>query len=96
MGEFVIRMGIPEMKKRWDDLQNGYRQGTLSRKDEQLYRKWGKAMKLLSADPMHVSLHSHAIDVLSRRYGEKVWQSYLENRRSAALRMYWIYGPGRG
>ena len=35
----------------------------------------------------------HEISVLSRRYGVKVWQSYLENKNSGARRMYWVYGP---
>lgn len=25
----------------------------------------------------------------------RVWQSYLENRNSRAMRMYWVYGPGK-
>ena len=32
---------------------------------------------------------------LSRRYGMKVWQSYLENKKSGARRMYWVYGPNK-
>ena len=31
--------------------------------------------------------------IASRRYGMKVWQSYLENKTSGAMRMYWVYGP---
>ena len=23
----------------------------------------------------------------------KVWQSYLENKTSGTMRMYWVYGP---
>ena len=30
-----------------------------------------------------------------RRYGMKVWQSYLENKTSKARRMYWVYGPNQ-
>lgn len=26
----------------------------------------------------------------------KVFQSYLENRTSRAMRMYWVYGPEKG
>jgi len=58
-----------------------------------LYKKWGKALKLLSADPGYPSLQTHEIEPLSRRYGMKVWQSYLENKTSGAMRMYWVYGP---
>ena len=28
-----------------------------------------------------------------RHYGMKGWQSYLENKISGAMRMYWVYGP---
>ena len=58
-----------------------------------MYKKWGKALKLLSADPGYPSLQTHEIEPLSRRYGMKVWQSYLENKTSGAMRMYWVYGP---
>jgi len=94
--DFIIRMGIPEMKERWNHLVAGHKCGTLSKGEEQLYQKWGKAMRLLSLNPLHPSLHSHEIPPLSNRYGQKVWQSYLENRTSTAKRMYWVYGPGRG
>ena len=90
---FNIRMGIPEMEALWNKLQTGHRNGKNSKKDEELYMKWGSALKKLSVDPMYPSLHTHEIEPLSRRYGMKVWQSYLENKTSKARRMYWVYGP---
>ena len=33
------------------------------------------------------------LKLLSENYGERVWQSYLENKTSGAMRMYWVYGP---
>ena len=90
---FNIRMGIPEMEALWNKLQTGHRNGKNSKKDEELYMKWGSALKKLSADPMYPSLHTHEIEPLSRRYGMKVWQAYLENKTSKARRMYWVYGP---
>ena len=77
---FNIRMGIPEMQELWLDLQEKYRSGNIKKKEEQLYKKWGKALKLLSADPGYPSLQTHEIEPLSRRYGMKVRQSYLENK----------------
>jgi hypothetical protein len=50
----------------------------------------------LEVNPRHNSLESHEIDVLTRRYGIKVWQSYLENQTPAAGRIFWAYGPGKG
>lgn len=92
---FSIRMGIPEMQELWLDLQGKYRSGTITKKEERLYKKWGKTMKLLAADPMYPSLQTHEIEPLSRRYGMKVWQSYLENKTSSAMRMFWVYGSNQ-
>lgn len=90
---FKIRMGIPEMDRYWSELQQACHNGAASKDEQQLYKKWGKALKLLSENPRHPSLRTHDIDALSRRYGIKVWQSYLENRNSRAMRIYWVYGP---
>lgn len=86
-------MGIPEMEVLWFRLQREYHSGTINKKDASLYKKWGKALKLLSDNPRHPSLQTHDIRELTERYGERVWQSYLENKTSGAMRMYWIYGP---
>lgn len=90
---FNIRMGIPEMEKLWNVLQTGYRDGTINKKDLELYIKWGRAIKKLADNPQYPSLNTHEIPPLSKRYGIKVWQSYLENKKSGARRMYWVYGP---
>jgi hypothetical protein len=88
--KFIIRMGIPEMQNLWTRLQREFRSGTISKEDALLYKKWGKALKLLSEDPRHTGLHTHDIEPLTKRYGERVWQSYLENRTSDAMRIYWV------
>ena len=91
--QFLIRMGIPEMEDLWTRLQSEYRSGAISKKDTSLYKKWGKALKLLSDNPRHPGLRTHDTEELTERYGERVWQSYLENKTSGAMRMYWVYGP---
>ena len=90
---FNIKMGIPEMENLWNDLRDAYHSGTIKKNDQQLYKKWGNALKKLSEDPFYPSLHTHEIGELSKRYGMRVWQSYLENKTSGAMRMYWVYGP---
>ena len=92
---FSLRLGVPEISELWDELCLKAVTGTLGKDEEKLYKKWGKAMALLANDPKHPGLNSHEIEALSRRYGEKVWQSYLENRNPSAARMYWVYGPGK-
>jgi hypothetical protein len=88
-------MGVPEMEALWTDLCEKAVAGNLGADEKQLHRKLGKAMALLAADPRHPGLNSHEIVPLSLRYGEKVWQSYLENRTPGAARLYWVYGPGK-
>jgi hypothetical protein len=89
-------MGVPEMKDFWDTLEAKARQKALSKDEAVQYKKLGKALKFLSVNPRHPGLSSHEIAALSRRYGQKVWQSYLENKTPGAGRTYWVYGPGTG
>jgi hypothetical protein len=93
---FVIDMGVPEMDALWKDLLAKYSAGTLSGDDRQLLKKLQKTLHLLAANPRRPGLASHEIDALTRRFGVKVWQSYLENRKPAAGRLFWIYGPAKG
>lgn len=93
--EFHIRMGVPEMHTMWEKLQTQYRNGKIKKADEKLYKKWGKALKFLAENPNYPGLKTHEIESLTKRYGMKVWQSYLENKTSDAMRMYWVYGPGQ-
>ena len=93
---FTIRMGIPGMAELWNCLQTEHSNGTISKRNQELYKKWGSAIKKLAADPFYPGLNTHEINQLSKRYGMKVWQSYLENKKSGAMRMFWVYGPDQG
>ena len=92
---YIIRMGIPEMDELWNRLQISYRDGTINKNDAELYKKWGSALKKLASNPFYPGLKSHEIEPLSKRYGMKVWESYLENKKSGARRMFWVYGPDK-
>ncbi len=92
---FSIEMGLPEMGALWTGLLEKLEAGTLDRDETRLLKKLRKAVLLLAENPAHPSLASHEISDLSKRYGMKVWQSYLENRTPAAGRLFWIYGPAR-
>ena len=81
------------MRDLWLDLSEKANSNDLSEQERNLYQKWGQAMRHLSLDPMYPGLNSHEIPQLTKRVGKKVWQSYLENRKSGAMRMYWVYGP---
>ena len=93
---FRIRMGVPEMEALWNDLSTRKQTGELDKNEEKFFKKWVKALGYLSADPRHNSLASHEIDDLTRKYGFKIFQSYIENQTPAAGRMFWAYGPDKG
>lgn len=92
---FKIRMGIPEMKSLWDDLLKKNTENTANKGEQLLFKKLGNALRKLSADSKYPSLKSHEIDALTNRYGMKVWESYLENNNSGAMRIFWLYGSDR-
>jgi len=92
---FKIHMGVPEMEAFWNDLVARKKSGELNKDEEKIFKKLCKALKYLETNPSHNSLQTHDIDPLSRRYGMKVWQSYLENNTPAAGRIFWVYGPNK-
>jgi hypothetical protein len=92
---FQIRMGVPEMEALWADLSTRKRQAKLSRDEEKLFKKLVKALGYLQQDPRHNSLASHEISELTRKYGFKIFQSYLQNATPAAGRLFWAYGPDK-
>lgn len=96
MNSFKIRMGVPEMEAVWNDLAVRHELGQLSGNEQKFFKKLVKTLEYLEVNPRHNSLESHEIASLTRRYGVKVWQSYLENRTPAAGRIFWVYGPDKG
>jgi len=92
---FTIRMGVPEMEDLWNDLTAKADNKTLKGDDKKLFKKLTKTLGHLQNNPRHPGLETHDIADLSKRYGVKVWQSYLENRTPAAGRLFWVYGPDR-
>jgi hypothetical protein len=93
---FNIRMGLPGMEAKWNDLVDRARRDQLDKTEQKFFRQLIKALGYLRENPHHNSLASHEIDVLSRKCGFRVFQSYLENKTPAAGRMFWSYGPDKG
>ena len=93
---FKIRMGQPEMEALWLDLSKRKLRGGLDKDEEKFFKKLVKALGFLSSNPKHNSLASHEITELSRKYGIRIFQSYLENNTPGAGRIFWAYGPEQG
>ncbi len=83
------------MKEFWDSLKKKVEEETTSKEEVFFYQKLGKAMRLLSVNPRHTGLRTHNIEALTKRYGIKVWESYLENNKPAAGRIFWVYAPNQ-
>ena len=92
---FTVRMGVPDMAAFNDGITAKARAGTLDRDERALFNQWRKALGHLAQNPRHPGLRTHEIEPLSRRFGAKVFQSYL-NQGDTADRLYWLYGPDRG
>jgi hypothetical protein len=93
---FAIRMGIPEMEAFWADLSARKLRNALGKEEEKFFKKLVKTLGLLQENPSHNGLRSHEIEPLTRRFGFKIFQSYLENNTPSAGRLFWAYGPNRG
>ncbi|MBI1756888.1 MAG: hypothetical protein HYR64_07265 [Fimbriimonas ginsengisoli] len=64
-------------------------------KDLRKYRKVRKCLGLIERDPLYPGLRSHRYAELDQLHGEKIWESYVENRAPGAFRVFWHYGPGQ-
>ena len=93
--KFCVLFGVPEVAAFWKELYRKHREGALRGNDIILFKKLVKVLLLLEENPRHNSLQSHEIAPLSERYGQKVFQSYLENNTPSAGRIFWTYGSGQ-
>jgi mRNA-degrading endonuclease RelE of RelBE toxin-antitoxin system len=52
-----------------------------------------KTLAYLETNPRHPGLNTHEHTEYSRKYGKKVYESYVQNRTPGAYRVFWHYGP---
>ena len=95
MTKFTVVAGVPEMKAEWNRLVGGLKKGTLSRAERTMAKKFAKAVAHLQENPFHPGHQSHEVEALSARYGQKIFESYIENNTPSAGRIFWVYGPRR-
>jgi len=91
--KYEILLGTPQMAKRLEKLYEKLENDTISKDEIKLLKKFDKTTQLLEQDPFYNSLRTHEISSLTKRYGQKVMQSYMENRTPKPWRIYWAYGP---
>ena len=52
-----------------------------------------KTLRYLQTNPRLKSLQTHDYQSLTRRYGIKVFEAYVQQKTPAAYRVFWHYGP---
>jgi hypothetical protein len=65
----------------------------LERSDPKRLTKVKKCLVRLGDDPRYRGLATHRYQSLDDTFGEKIWESYVENRMPAAWRIWWFFGP---
>lgn len=59
------------------------------------YLAVSKALRLMSANLRHQSLATHDFHSKKGPKGEKIFESYAQNKTPGAHRLFWYYGPGK-
>ena len=90
---FAIYFGEPEIADYWKNLNIKVEKGLATANEKKELKKLVKTLSYLSTNPKHNSLNSHEIEILTKRYGLKVWESYIENNTPSAGRIFWVYYP---
>jgi len=52
-----------------------------------------KSLRYLETNLRAKSLQTHEYESLSRRYGIKVFEAYVQQKTPGAYRVFWHYGP---
>lgn len=55
-----------------------------------------KTLALMETNLRHPSLETHEYSDLEGVNGEKIFESYAQNRTPGAYRIFWHYGPKKG
>lgn len=79
---------IKFLKEAIDDFEKLKKQGQTAKR-----KKIKLALDKLKENPRHPGLHTHKNNSFKGKYGEEIFQSYVENRTPGAFRIFWVYGP---
>lgn len=68
-----------------------------SSKQEGLFKQINKTLKHLKANSRHPGLKTHPYSSLEHPWDDKqkVFEAYVQNKTTAAYRMFWCYGPNK-
>lgn len=61
-----------------------------------VFKAMEKTLQLMATNLRHRFLNTHEFHGLTGPDGEKIFESYAQNRTPGAYRIFWYYGPGKG
>lgn len=62
---------------------------------QRIYKAVCKTLGLMETNLRHPSLQTHEYTSLQGPNDEKVFEAYVQNKKSKAYRVFWYYGPGK-
>lgn len=69
---------------------------SLKQSDPKKFKKILKTLGYMETNLRHPGLNTHEYDAYVGPEGEKVFESYVENKTPGAFRIFWYYGPDKG
>ena len=65
----------------------------LKQSNPKKFKKVAQILGRMETNLRHPSLQTHQYHSFSGKKGEKIFESYVENKTPAAYRIFWHYGP---
>ena len=76
-----------------DDARDQFRELENAKSSQAIFKAVCKTLALMETNLRHPSLNTHAYTSLEGPDGEKVFESYAQNKTPGAYRVFWYYGP---
>lgn len=76
-----------------DDAKDQFQELERSKSKQAVFKAVCKTLALMETNLRHPSLKTHEYTTLEGPEGEKVFESYAQNKTPGAYRIFWYYGP---
>ncbi len=76
-----------------DDAKAQFQELESSKDKQSAHKAVCKTLAFMESNLRHPSLNTHEFTSLAGPDGEKVFESYAQNRTPGAYRVFWYYGP---
>ena len=78
-----------------DDTKDQFKALEKDKSKQALFKALCKTLGYMESNLRHPSLCTHSFSSLEGPSGEKVFESYVQNKTPGAYRIFWYYGPNK-